>query len=288
MYNEDIVVLRVRKGVPGIGRKLSNHFNANEVTCGFRPHIKVPTNAVVLNYGRSEYPIWYMDARERGVTFINSPTAVGNSVDKRVCLELLSTAGVPTLEWSTDRKEVYGDLTTDYTIQWLARTTVTGKQGKGIIPIRGGTEYGPEGQAWPGAPLYTRFYDKTHEFRVHVVNGKVVDYVQKKQMGAEKLAKHGITEPDMLLRNHKRGWVFARKNIIRSKVVEQLALDTVRVLGLDYGGVDILAKVEDGKVIDAVVCESNSAPGMSSPTTFRAYTEAFREMIREKQNDATG
>lgn len=284
MYNPDIVVLRVRKGVPGIGRKLANHFNANEVTCGFRPKFKVPDGAVVMNYGRSDYPVWFEDARERGVTMLNNPNAVKNSVDKVNALTIFKANGVPCLEFSTNAKEVHGKLSTKYRIEWVARETATGKQGKGIVPIYGGQEYGPEGEAFPMAPLYTKFYDKTHEFRVHVFRGKVIDYVQKKRMGKQKLSSLGINEPDMLIRNHKRGWVFAHNDIIRDKFIEQIAVQAANCLGLDYAGIDILAKIdENGKVLDAVVCESNSAPGMSSKTTFTAYTKAIQKFINERK-----
>lgn len=276
-FNPSIVVLRVRKGVPGIGRKLSRYYGANEVTCGFRPKLKVPNNALVLNYGRSEYPVWFMEARERGVKFINTPEAVARSVNKITTLDLLSKAGVPCLESTTSRDEAQDWLDDGQGLGVIARSTVTGKQGKGITLHTLKDE-----DSLPFAPLYTKHYDKDVEFRVHIVAGEVVDYVQKKRMGSEKLSKRGLSEPDMLLRNHKRGWVFARKNIIHSDLVKNISLAAVKVLGLDYAGMDVLAKVDaNGAVYDAVVCESNSAPGMSSPTTFRAYTDAFDEMLNK-------
>ena len=283
VYSQQLVVLRARKGVPGIGRKLANHFGANEVTCGFRPKFKVPDNAFVLNYGRSAWPIWYLDARERGVTFLNTPSAVVNSVDKRLTLELLSNAGVKCLDWTTSAEEAYAWYLTGDDV--IVRTIAQGKQGKGIelcTPSYPRSEGGKDPKDYPNAPLFTRHYTKDVEFRVHVVNGEVIDYVQKKRMGKKKRDKLGLTAADELIRNHKRGWVFAHNDIIHSELVKQLALDTVKVLGLDYAGIDILAKVSGGKVYDAVVCESNSAPGMSSPTTFKAYTQAFNRMMEEK------
>ena len=281
-FSTKMVVLRLRKGVPGVGRKLSKFFNAYEVTCKSNPAVKVPDNAFVLNYGRSEWPVWYLDARERGVTFLNSPTAVANSVDKRITLEMLSSAGVSCLEHTTDKQVAYEWYLTGDDV--VVRTTAKGKKGNGIelcTPTYPKSEGGLDPLDYPNAPLFTKHYDKDVEFRVHVVNGEVIDYVQKKRMGKKKRERIGITDNNMLVRNHKRGWVFAHNDIIRSPLVEKLALDTINVLGLDYGGIDILAKVSDGKVYDAVVCESNSAPGMSSPTTFKAYTEAFNRVIGE-------
>ena len=282
--NHNVVILRMRKGVPGVGRKMSKHFDANEVTCHHQPKIKVRDNAVVVNYGRSEMPKWFEEARTRGVKMLNNPTAVANSVDKRRTLMLLQANGVPCLEFETDPTKVFAQLSTNYGIEWLARTTCTGKKGNGIVPVYGGQEYGPEGEPFPDAPLYTKFYDKDVEFRVHVFRGQVIDYVQKKRMGKKKRSAIGLDEPNMLIRNHKRGWVFAHNDIIHSKLVEQIAIQAANVLGLDYAGIDILAKLDAaGEVKHAVVCESNSAPGMSSSKTFNAYMHAIEDFIKESQ-----
>lgn len=279
--NHDVVVLRARKGVPGIGRKIARHFGANEVTAGHRPNIKIRDGAVVINYGRSVKPIWMDDLINRGGTLLNNPSAVRDSVDKIRTLRILDMYGVPCLKTTTDPQVVWKSLSSTRRIEWLARTTATGRQGKGIVPIYGGTEYGPEGDIFPDAPLYTEFYDKTHEFRVHVFRGEVIDYVQKKRMGRKKLDALGRDNADMLVRNHKRGWVFAHNDIIRDPIIEQLGVGAAKALGLDYAGIDILAKIEDGVIKDAVVCESNSAPGMSSATTFNAYAQAFANFIKE-------
>jgi len=280
MFNKNIVVLRNRKGVPGIGRKLARYFNAYEVTCGFRPKVKIPDNSVILNYGRSEWPIWAEDVISRGCTFLNIPGAVENSVNKLKTLELLSTNEIPCLEFTEDENVVWGWL--EGGEDAIARITLTGRQGNGIELIK--VEEHRNEVPFCKAPLYTKFYDKTHEFRVHIFQGKVIDYVQKKRMGKKKLDERGLEEANELVRNHKRGWVFAHNDIIINKQVKKLAVSTARILGLDYAGIDILAKVEDEKVIDAVVCESNSAPGMSSPTTFKAYVNAISKFI-ENRND---
>lgn len=281
-FNKDIVILRVRKGVPGIGRKLSRYYSAYEVTCKKYPLQKVPDNSYVLNYGRSEWPVWALDAMSRGVQFINTPTAVGASVNKVLTLKILSTNGVACVQWTTDYKQAEEWYMKGKDI--VVRNTATGKQGNGIVLCSRSYPFSEGGSVpsqFKDAPLFTVAYDKDVEFRVHVVNGKVVDYVQKKRMGEEKRKARGLDEVDEFLRNHKRGWVFAHNNIIHSKLVKQLAIDTLAALGLDYGGVDILAKVneEGDTVVDAVVCESNSAPSMSSSTTFKAYTEAFNMII---------
>lgn len=274
MYSDNIVILRARKGVPGVGRKLARAFNAYEVTCGFRPNKKVPDGALVLNYGRSEWPIWFHDAIERGVKILNSPSAVSVCVNKLTTLRVLSTHGIPTLEF-TDDKAVAA--------QWsdvIVRSVLNGKQGKGVERYLGSSV-----ASLPEAPLYTKFYDKTHEFRVHVVNGEVIDLVQKKRLGSKKRAERGIEEVDDLVRNHKKGWVFAHQDLICDAgggrdELESMAVAACSAIGLDFGGVDVLARyTETGVFRDAVVCEVNSAPGMSSPTTFKRYVKAFSKLL---------
>ena len=271
MLSNNYVVLRARKGVPGVGRKLSKHFNANEVTALHKPNIKVPSGAKIINYGRSVTPIWLQDAVDRGCKVINSAEAVQLCVDKLKTLRRMWLHEVPALEFSDNRETAQAWLDKGESV--IVRHTVKGKQGKGVELV------GPE-QYLPAAPLYTKFYDKTHEFRVHIVGGKVIDYVQKKKMGERKLRERGITEVDKLLRNHKRGWVFAHNDLLvegRGEI-EVMALRGAKALGIDYCGVDVLARYDGTSFIDAVVCEINSAPGMSSPTTFKAYVKAFEEM----------
>lgn len=267
----DVVVLRVRKGTPGIGRKLGTHFMCNEVTCNVRPHIRVREGATVLNYGRSDVPVWFDPAIHK---FINHPDAVKKCIDKRLTLSLLTEAGISCLDSTVNKEEAQGWLDNGDSV--IVRHIVNGKQGKGVELVR------PRGVPLPHAPLYTKFYDKTHEFRVHVVNGVAVDYVQKKMWGKKRREKEGLKEVDMLTRNRKKGWVFAHKDLLQDgqDQIKDIAVRAVQELGLDYGGVDMLAQYNGEEFIGSVVCEVNSAPGMFAPTTFKAYTEAFRGMMK--------
>ena len=81
-------------------------------------------------------------------------------------------------------------------------------------------------------------------------------------MGREKLQALGLDEPDSNIRSHDRGWVFSRYDVLDFPEIRQLGIDAVWAVGLDFGAVDILAIVDDGVLVDAVVCEVNSAMGM--------------------------
>lgn len=277
---KDLAVLRIRKSVPGVGRKVARHFDAQEVVCGFKPTIPLSEGTVIFNYGRSVVPVWAEEAIGKGCTILNKPSNVINSVDKRRSLSVMSAAGVPTLEHTTDRNVALGWVLTDGDV--VVRHKVKSKQGKGVEVVE-------RGQDLPHAPLYTRHYKKTHEFRVHVFQGKVIDLVQKKRMGKKKLAKLGLGEAHSFLRNHKQGYVFAHNELVCDflgrdngrSTIEQIGIDATEAIGLDYCGVDILARYDDqGLFIDAVVCETNSAPGMSSPTTFKAYADAIEGLLK--------
>jgi len=271
MFSKEVVVLRARKGVPGVGRKLSKHFNANEVTALHKPQLKVPSGAKIINYGRSVEPIWLEEALERGCRVINTAGAVQLCVDKLKTLRKLWIHGVPALSFCDNRESAQHWLDNGQAV--IVRHTTKGKQGKGVELVEPGANL-------PNAPLYTKFYDKTNEFRVHIADGKVIDYVQKKKMGRKKLDKLGIQDVDSLLRNHKKGWVFAHNDLLEEgqEAIKAMSLAGAAALGIDFCGVDVLARYDGNTFIDAVVCEINSAPGMSSPTTFNAYCKAFEEM----------
>lgn len=259
-----VAILRARKGVPGVGQRIANALGAYEVTCHNRPAVKLDPHAVIINYGRSEYPDWFQATQK----LINDPNSVYLCVNKRETLSALEVEGVSTLEWS-------GGVGMQQARQWIreghrvfCRTTSTGKQGNGIVIASTEDEL-------VDAPLYTKEFKKEKEFRVHVAFGQVIDYVQKKRMGEAKLKEWGLERSNQDIRNHKRGWVFAHKDIDHDPRVSHLAHLAVAALGLDFGGVDIL-KDSQG---NSVVCEVNSAPGMSSEITFNAYINAFKTYL---------
>lgn len=272
-------IYRARKGVPGVGRKLAIALDAYEVT-SVRPAERPANGAVVINYGRSEKPEWYDEFIHNGGRIVNKGSAVARCVDKRRTLSILTEAGVPCVVFTERLAEAHSWLERDRR-RVFARLTATGKKGKGIVIVSPDDPI----EALPLAPLYTLEYPKTHEFRVHVAFGKVIDVVQKKKMGAEKRKALGLDAVNMDVRNHHRGWVFAHNDLaLRGDALEyikKISLDAAKVLGLDYCGIDILVRLEDGddNFKDAVICEVNSAPGMSSKQTFDAYVGAFKEFI---------
>ncbi len=209
---------------------------------------------IIINWGSSLLPVWANIALQRGVTILNNPYNVRIASNKLETLRCLSGI-VNTPEFTTDKAVAQAWLEDDE-CKVMCRTVLNGHSGKGIVVAK-------EVNDLVDAPLYTKYVKKTHEFRVHVFNGKVIDYVQKKK-------RTGIVDRNKYVRSVENGWVFCRENIEVSEDAKALAIDAVNTLGLDFGAVDIILG-HDGKVY---VLEVNTAIGMEG-TTVECYKKAF-------------
>jgi hypothetical protein len=134
------------------------------------------------------------------------------------------------------------------------------------------------------APLYTRYYPKTHEFRVHVWRDQIIDFTQKKLKGGPN------DSANRLVRSHDNGWVHCHDNLsIGSADQESMGRScamAVSGLGLDFGAVDVLAILNDSEtgvrnLKSFVICEVNTGPGLENNKTIEAYTKAI---LQEKNN----
>lgn len=254
--------------VKGFGGKLARHLGLSIL--GKESSEYLPYGAIVLNYGRASLAHWH----RHDLKYINHPNAVAKAGNKAICLELLTHAGIPCLKFKLNCEDCWSDWLDKGAGRVFCRTLLRGSKGDGIVVASCPEDLVP-------APLYTLEYKKTHEYRVHVFNGEVIDKVQKKSMSKEKLEEFSLESPDRAVRNYKRGWVFAHHNLLWADSIGQTAVQAVQTLGLTYGAVDLLAKwnLYWGKCVDHVVCEINTAPGMSAPTTFTAYKKAIGNII---------
>lgn len=134
---------------------------------------------------------------------------------------------------------------------------------------------------WRGEDLRPKeflvpLFAKTHEFRYHIAFGQVIDMTQKKW--------DGVGERNGLVRSHDNGWVHAHKDIILTAEDNQrlgeAATKAVALLGLDFGAVDVMAKLnkkEPRQVQEFRIAEVNSAPGLQNTSTVAAYVNAFTQ-----------
>lgn len=214
----------------------------------------------IINWGRSE--------RRFNGQYINTPEAVSRSSDKRLSFEAFSESGVPCPEFTTDRASAEAWLQDGDHI--VVRRLLRASAGRGVLLV------GPKGSditkhhELPDAPLFVKYVKKQDEYRIHVVRGTIIDAQQKKRK-----LEVPDEEVNWQIRNHDRGWVFARDGVNPPECVLRAARDAVAALGLDFGAVDIGYNAKQGA---ACVYEVNTAPGLEG-STVDAYYKAFRKML---------
>ena len=210
---------------------------------------------------------------------LNQPCFVRNSSDKYLTLKMLTQSMIPCLQFTDDIEVakkwmalVKDGVNNPEKNGWVVcRTLTRSSAGKGIVIAKEEDELVP-------APLYTMYFRKTHEYRYHVFNGKIIDVQQKKRLSTEELEARGFTErPPSYIRNLVNGYIFAREGVQYHDELGDLAIRAVQAIGLDFGAVDILCNEDEhGNYEEGIVCEINSAPGLEG-STFDRYVEAIKE-----------
>ncbi len=220
---------------------------------------------------KHEDPRWHLIKDDDLCIFWGSNTNV--AANKLRFFEAASQFdGLNIPDWTTDkqvalswcregRQEVAG----------FARTILTGHSGRGIVPFHHGTNY-VEGEHFPDAPLYVKYKKKSHEYRVHVFNGSVIDIVQKKK-------RAGWENINNQIRNLEGGWVYCREDLeINNK--DELSLQALLACNcckLDFGAVDIIYNSHERKYY---VLEVNTAPGLEGQTVTK-YAEAIKSFMEQ-------
>lgn len=248
------LVTNWRNGTPSVLQR-----NLGPEWSVIRPNNRAIRDLKVVNWG-SSHPLFIRhDAR-----IINNPDAVAVASSKLYSLRLLSAQKVPCLEFTQD---------SDHALEWLidgssvvCRDVDRGHGGNGIRIIRR-KDWHTGGRVRPdfGNPvLFTRYFRKQLEVRVHATRDKILAVAEKRK----RLGQPG----DYWVRSHSRGWIFAeaRAEFGKERV---LATEAIKALGLDFGAVDI-GIAPDG---NSVVFEVNTAPGLEG-RTLNAYVDFLREL----------
>lgn len=212
-------------------------------------------NHVVINWGASELPAFI---HRRAGRVINSSESVSRGLNKLDFFDYVD-GKVVTPEWTDSARMAKSWLRRGETV--IARTRLESSKGQGIVVMKSLDDF-------TEARLYTKYIEKDSEYRVHVVNGKVV-YTQRKV----KDPSREITNE--YIRNYDSGWILLHADATRvcPMVVKTVALLAVEALGQDYSGVDVIVK--DGM---AYVLEVNAAPHMTEGIA-SAYAKEFETMI---------
>ena len=145
----------------------------------------------------------------------------------------------------------------------VCRTILNGHSGAGIV-------LADKKEDVVKAPLYTKYVPKKDEYRVHVMNGKMIH----KQRKARKME---VKDEDVnwKIRNLDGGFIFQIENFEIPEDCVTQSIAAVEALGLDFGAVDVIWNNKEKK---AYVLEVNTAPGVSG-TSPDKYEAGFKELL---------
>jgi hypothetical protein len=215
-------------------------------------------NHVVINWGRRNIP-WYRG----GMNVINRPENVATAINKVSSFNVLLAEKVRVPNFSTNIEDAKNWIKKEEIV--FCRTLTSASAGRGIVIARQLSELVP-------APLYVAYKKKKSEFRIAVVDGKVVDFSQKRR----KTDFEG--EVCNLIRSHDKGWVFCRENCVPPKIALDEAVKAVKAMKLDFGAVDVIYNESENH---AYVLEVNTAPGLEGQTIIN-YSNALGKLIQDK------
>jgi RimK family alpha-L-glutamate ligase len=198
--------------------------------------------------GSLEQIIFRMDAFHRleslGVRVVNSASAIERTVDKYYTSFLLSDAGIP-----TPRTLVTEDFDTALDFCREMKDAVVkpifGSEGKGMVRVSDEETAYRVLRAWElsGYVYYIQEYlpHFQEDVRAFVVGAEVVAAMRRRGAGWRTNFSQGAKVESVELR----------------AAMEELALETARLIGLDYAGVDLM-QAENGRTY---VLEINGIPG---------------------------
>ena len=208
----------------------------------------------------------------------NSPRLASMTSDKIETFKFLSHHRVPSVEFTTNIRTAS---------QWIVegnkvviRNLVESHSGRGIEIVDSVDDL-------HDAPLYTKYFPKKKEFRIHV-SGRGLFYVQRKVIRKSYLEEVGADNVNWQIRNAANGFVFQRYGIDVPDAVKELADELKKSLISEFGRhfivcADVLYNEQMDK---AVVCELNSAPGLDD-TSAEIYANEIKEVIENKSRYTT-
>ena len=193
------------------------------------------------------------------------PFALREGTDKLTQLNKFKENNVATVEFTPDASVAYGWANDGVVV---CRTMLRSSEGRGIVLAET-----PEQLVQ--APLYTRYFKKKYEFRVHVFNGTVIDVQQKRKrkgLGVEDDSR------DARIRNLANGYVFCRDGLVEPDGLRELALSATAALGYNLGAGDIVYNEHKRQL---AVLEVNANPGLQG-STLETYANAIVAWYKEQ------
>jgi len=200
---------------------------------------------VLIRWGSQRVSDGYHAA---GARTINTPQALRAASDKLGTLRTLREAGVRVPDFSTNPEELELPI--------LGRRLKHARGSDIVLCLQSGD------WARRSRDYYVKYIPTKREYRIHVVNGRVI------RTQGKFLDVPGDAVP--WVRNYKHGYRFRapRRGLHQSRL--DAAKNAVAALGLDFGAVDII--IGDDNL--EYVLEVNTAPACS-PLTARGYVDAL-------------
>lgn len=207
----------------------------------------------IINWGSSSHPY-------KNNNVINKDTSIAS--DKLVLFKSMGRA-MPVPKHTTSIRTASKWILEGHKV--CCRTTLNGNSGKGLIIASTKEEL-------VDAPLYTKYEEKTQEYRIHCYKDKQGEC---KAFWRQRKGKRRGVEANPLIRNHDNGYVFVIQDVNPPESVYQAALAVFKKSGLDFGAMDVGHNEHTDK---AFVYEINTAPGIEG-TTLQKYVEMFKEIL---------
>ncbi len=244
-------------GTSNGAKELATYMEVKRLLSNGRSTFRGRAGDVIINWGNVKNKL-------SNVQYVNPLEAVARAGNKLTTLSYLNRAGVSIPRYVTSRNELPREDNL-----WVARTELYGHSGDGIV-VDVPSEL-------PAAPLYTEYIEKTKEYRAIVVDGKVVDFKQKKKRNkvSEDNPEGFEGEHDEHVWNLDGGYIFARNSISHPEEADIQSIKAMEALGLIYGAVDLIEN-SDGEIF---VLEINTAFGLEGET-INLVGDALNEYVR--------
>lgn len=194
----------------------------------------------------------YFDGKQ-----VNTARAIEQASNKILCRKLLQEAGLPVPKLTETEFPVIGRPYKHHS-------------GHGFYVCHNQLEVWRAKEK--GAQYFSKYYPKKNEYRVHVAGGKCI-LVSVKEGDKTKMIwnkrKNGFT-----FRHMRRNEWLDNSHLIN---IVRASKKAIKVLGLNFGAVDILADAHEG-LPSFVICEVNTAPALS-PLALTKYVNYFKRKL---------
>lgn len=222
--------------------------------------VRPTSRDTVINWGASELPNQF-----RNASVVNDPTRITVATNKLSFFKAMKDVKLDngkqiTPDFFTSKADAIKRLR-EKGGAIVCRKVLSGSGGKGIVIAE--TE-----DQMVDAPLYTRYIPKQREYRIHILNGRIIDQQEK----ARRLDE---ANPDWRVRNLENGFIYKREGVRPPKCVSDVALKCMSAIRLDFGAVDVVYSEKNNR---AYCLEVNTAPGLEGQTVVN-YARAFREFL---------